>query len=270
MPISRQGTAYDLIGQKDAPVVVLIHGLGLTRHCTWGAIAPALAKTFQVLSYDLLGHGETQIAAPDVTLTLLSQQLVALLDELGIARANLVGFSLGGMINRRVAIDHPTRVCALIILNSPHERSPQAQALIEARAKDTSAGGPAANLDQTLARWFTEPFRAMHADRVAAVRDVVLANDPVNYAAHRWVLASGVTELINPDPAISQPTLVITCENDTGSTPQMAHAIATEIIGAQTIIMPMLQHLGLLERPDLFTTALQDFLMQPPLAGQLK
>jgi pimeloyl-ACP methyl ester carboxylesterase len=74
------------------------------------------------------------------------------------------------------------------------------------------------------------------------------------------VLAAGVTELIRPVPPITHPTLVMTCENDTGSTPAMSHAIASEIAGAETIIVPGLQHLGLLERPELFTGPTKDFL----------
>lgn len=79
MPLSRDGTAYDLIGQQDAPLVVLIHGLGLTRDSTWGQITPSLAREFRVLSYDLCGHGETSLPTRPVHLSLLAQQLIALL-----------------------------------------------------------------------------------------------------------------------------------------------------------------------------------------------
>ena len=136
MPVSRGGTAYDLTGPHDAPVVVLLHGLGLTRQVTWGAVAPVLAERFRVLSYDLLGHGETALPQGEVNLTALGQQLIDLMDELGIAQAALVGFSLGGMINRRVAMDHPGRVSALAILNSPHERGEAQQKLVEDRARE--------------------------------------------------------------------------------------------------------------------------------------
>jgi pimeloyl-ACP methyl ester carboxylesterase len=268
MALSPQGTAYELTGQVGAPVVVLIHGLGLTRASTWGTIAPVLATKFQVLTFDLLGHGQTALPQRDVSLSSLAAQLVGLLDDLGINRAALVGFSLGGMINRRLAMDHPERVSALVVLNSPHERTAEAQKLVEARAKDTGVGGPAANLDETLARWFTHAYHRDHQSAVAAVRQVVLANDPGNYAAHRQVLASGVIELIRPAPPITQPTLVMACENDTGSTPAMAHAIASEIVGARTIIVPKLQHLGLIERPRLFTEPVQNFLMRALTIGQ--
>ena len=260
MPVSADGTAYDLIGPEGAPVVALIHGLGLARGVTWDGIAPALAERYRVLAYDLAGHGESAAPAARPSLTLFSEQLIRLMDALGVARAALVGFSLGGMINRRVAMDHPGRVSALAILNSPHERDPEAQRLVEARARDTAAGGPGATIEATLARWFTECFRRDHPERVAAVREIVLANDPETYALCRQVLAEGVTELIRPDPPIAHPTLALTCEHDTGSTPAMSRAIASEIPGAAVEIVPALKHLGLIERPDLFTAPLRAFL----------
>lgn len=260
MPVSRDGTAYDVHGPADAPVIVLIHGLGLTRASTWQPMLPALSAHFRIIAYDLCGHGETALPDKPVNLTLLSEQVVALMDELSIAQAALAGFSLGGMINRRCAMDHPDRVTALVILNSPHERGEEQQKLVEERARDTSAGGPAANIDVTLARWFTEGFRHDHADKVAAVKDVVLANDHVNYAAHRQVLAEGVKELIRPDPPITHPALVMTCENDSGSTPAMSEAIGAEIPGSEVIIVPALQHLGLIEQPVVFSAPIIDYL----------
>ena len=96
------------------------------------------------------------------------------------------------------------------------------------------------------------------------MRQWVLANDPISYAQCRRVLASGVTELIRPNPPITTPTLVITAENDTGSTPAMSIAIGAEIAGSQTIIVPHLQHMGLVEVPELFTQPLLGFLDDVP------
>ena len=253
------GTAYDLTGPVGAPVLVLIHGLGLTRS-TWDDFVPVLSKEYRVLIYDLCGHGQSAAPIAKPSLTVLSEQLVHLMDELAIDHATIIGFSLGGMINRRFALDHPSRVAALVILNSPHERGAEAQRLVEERAAQTGAGGPAANIDATLERWFTPQFLTGSPEIVAQVRATVLANDPESYAGHRQVLASGVTELIRPEPPVTASTLVMTCEHDSGSMPAMSHAIAAEIAGAECVIVLGLQHLGLIERPDLFTAEILAFL----------
>jgi len=264
MARAHNGTAYEVSGPVGAPAVVLIHGLGLNRH-TWRAHEAALAARYRVVNYDLYGHGES--AAPPATpsLALFAGQVLGLMDELGIAEGVLAGFSLGGMINRRLALDHPDRVRALAILNSPHERGAEAQRRVEEQATRSEAGGPAATLDAAIERWFTPAFRAARPDVIAEVRRWVLANDPECYARCRGVLAHGVLELIRPDPPIPDPpialpTLVMTCENDSGSTPAMSHAIAAEIAGSETIIVPGLQHMGLIEQPALFTGPLLRFL----------
>ena len=88
----------------------------------------------------------------------------------------------------------------------------------------------------------------------------MLANDPLSYALCRHTLAFGVVELIRPEPPITHPSLVMTCENDSGSTPAMSQAIASEIDGAEVIIAPGLQHMGLSENPRFFVNALSEFL----------
>ncbi len=253
------GTSYEVSGNIDGPAVVFIHGLGLS-HETWSTIAPCFNDRYRVVLFDLNGHGDSDASTQTQTLSLFAEQLVDLLDELGIDRAAIIGFSLGGMINRRFALDYPERTGPLAILNSPHERDQEAQRLVEERAIQTSAGGIEATIDETLKRWFTPSFMKENSEIVSQVRSGVLSNDLNSYTQCRHVLANGVIELIRPDPPISVPALVMTCENDSGSTPDMANAIGQEIEGAEVIVVPDLKHLGLLEEPKIFITALQVFL----------
>ena len=259
MSRSANGTAYWLDGLAERPAIVLIHGLGLNQ-AMWRDCVPSLADHFQVISYDLYGHGDSIAPPSKPSLELFSRQLGELLTELNVDRCAIVGFSLGGMINRRLAMDNPERVKSLIILNSPHERAPKEQQRVETQALQTQQGGPAATLETTLKRWFTPQFLANSPDMIATVRKWVLNNDPQVYAKCRWVLAHGVKELIRPEPPISKPTLVVTCENDSGSTPAMTHAIAAEISNAKTLIVPGLQHLGIIENPALFIQPIVEFL----------
>ena len=261
MSYSWNGTAYELSGRQSDPVVVLIHGLGLNRHM-WRKYVPALSRKHQVLTYDLSGHGETNPVPCKPSLKLFAKQLNSLLDQLGIERCTLVGFSLGGMINRRFAMDFPECTSTLVILNSPHERQPEEQRVVEERVKDSARSGPAATIETSLERWFTIEYRSTHTDAINQVRTWIASNDPVYYTQCRQVLACGVTELIRPQPPIAQPTLVITCENDSGSTPAMSRGIAAEIDGAQLVIVPRLQHLGLLEDPEAFINLVVRFLSE--------
>ena len=251
------GTAYEISGPEDAPCVVLIHGLGLSSRL-WDAHLAAF-KGYRVLRFDLFGHGDSAPAPEVATLSLYARQIAGLLDTVGIAAAHIVGFSIGGMINRRFAMDFPTRTLSLAILNSPHNRGEEAQAAVELRAASVRDQGAFSTFDAALKRWFTPDYLAT-GDGPALVRDWRGQVDAESYAQTAWVLAHGVRELIAPEPPIQHPALVMTCENDSGSTPQMSHDIAAEIAGSQTIIVPHLQHLGLMEDPDAFTTPILTFL----------
>ena len=251
------GTAFEVVGPENGARVVLIHGLGLSRKL-WEAHLPAFADT-QVLLYDLYGHGESAPPPEAATLTVFSDQIATLMDHVGWEAAHIVGFSIGGMINRRFALDYRSRARSLVILNSPHDRGQEAQALVEARAQSVRDQGAFSTFDAALKRWFT-PGYLENSDGGMLVRDWRGQVDAESYAQTAWVLANGVRELIAPDPAVDVPTLVMTCENDSGSTPAMSEDIAAEIAGAELAIVPELQHLGLMERPDLFTAPILDFL----------
>jgi pimeloyl-ACP methyl ester carboxylesterase len=226
---------------------------------TWDQHIGRLGDAFDLVTYDLVGHGESPPSVDPPSLTMFSDQLLSMLDDLSIDRAAIIGFSLGGMINRRFAIDHPDRVSTLAILNSPHQRGEKAQRAVEQRALESTAGGSGATIDATLERWFTPAFRESRPELVDEVKQWVLANDSDVYAQNRWVLANGVVELIDPRPQITAPTLVMTCELDSASTPEMSHAIAEEIPGSEMIVVPGLQHLGLLEDPEAFTEPIRAF-----------
>ena len=254
------GTAYERHGDPSRqPTVVLIHGLGLSRRL-FDPMIDAFTEHFAVLLYDLYGHGESAPPPRTADLTLYAQQIAGLMDAERVDRAALVGFSIGGMINRRFALDFPDRLSALAILNSPHNRGETAQQMVEERAARVREQGTMSTLPDALKRWFTPRFLSEHAGQVDRVRQWRAQVDPEGYAQTAWVLAHGVRELIRPATPVTAPTLVMTCENDSGSTPAMSHAIAAEIPGAQVQIVPTLQHLGLMEDPDAFTGPTIEFL----------
>ena len=253
------GTAYALTGPETAPVVVLVHGLGLNRQ-VWQWMVPDLAQHFRVLTYDFLGHGESPPPEGQPTLTDLSEQLRALLDHLQIPRAAIVGFSLGGMIARRLAQDHPTRVSALVILHSAHQRSEKAQAAILFRVAQAEDHGPAATVELALERWYTDACRAARPDLMDLTRTWVLANDPKVYPKLYRILAHGIDEITAPSPPITSPTLVITGDEDYGNGPEMSAAIAAEIPGARLLVLKGLRHMALAEDPAAVNRPVLDFL----------
>jgi len=102
-------TAYRIHGDR-GPWVVLVHGL-ITPMYAWEPLATALAAAgFRVLRYDQLGRGLSDRPALRYDLALYARQLRELLDAVGIARAHVVGWSMGCVVSSRLALDHPDRI----------------------------------------------------------------------------------------------------------------------------------------------------------------
>ena len=253
-----RGTAYESFGNGPR-AIVLVHGLGLNRH-SWQWQVPALAEHYRVITFDLHGHGESSVPPEKASLRVFSEQLTELLDHLGIAKASVLGFSLGGMIARRFAMDHADRLEALGILHSAHARDKAAQEAIQARVVQAAKDGPAATVEAALERWFTEAFRRRNPGIMDEVRGWILANRKEVYAPIYQVLVDGVTELVAPRPPIAAPALVMTGDEDYGNSPAMSQAIAAEIAGSELVILPGLRHMALAEAPDLFNAKLLGFL----------
>lgn len=263
MQLTPLGTAYDVFGAGKA-TVVLVHGLGLNRQ-SWQWQVPALAEHFRVVVYDLYGHGDSIDPPQAPSLALFSGQLLELLDHLGTSKAAVLGFSLGGMIARRFAMDHPERLWAVAILHSAHTRDATAQDAILLRVEQARTKGPAATVEAALSRWFTDAFRAGNPQVMDRVRGWVLANRREVYWPIYRVLAEGVGELVSPSAPISVPALIMTADEDFGNSPQMSEAIAREIPGSHLVILPRLRHMAMAEAPELFNSHLREF-----LAGAMK
>lgn len=254
------GTRFEWRGD-DGPAVALIHGLGLNRQM-WQWQLPVLAPRYRVLAYDLYGHGDSPRPPSPANLTLFSDQLRRLLDESDVERCAVVGFSLGGMIARRFALDHADRLSALAILNSAHERTAAQRDAILKRVEQAREQGPSSTVEAALERWFSDDFRAGNPDVLDLVRQWVMANDKEVYPDIYRVLADGVDEIVEPIKTIRCPTLVMTGEEDFGNSPEMTRAIAESIAGARAVVLPGLRHMALAEAPEVFNQALVSFLDQ--------
>ena len=257
--LAPDGTNFTFSGPNMAPVVVLIHGLGLNKDC-WQWMIPDLKDSYRVLNYDLYGHGGSSDPATEPNLSLFSKQLKDLLDYCEIQKAVIIGFSLGGMVARRFAQDAPEKSQGMVILHLPHKRSKAAQAAILKRVDQARTMGPQSTVEAALERWFTDPFRKANPNLMNKIKQWVMANRKEVYHTIYQVLATGIDEIVKPNPALICPSLVITGDQDFGNGPEMAFAISAEIPGAKTLVLPGLRHMALAESPKVINKPIRDFL----------
>ncbi|HEX5436469.1 MAG TPA: alpha/beta hydrolase [Gemmatimonadaceae bacterium] len=111
---------YEIYGQGEP--LVLIHG-GLTTIGEMQSWVQPLATTRQVIAVEMQGHGHTADTDRPLSFPQLGDDIVALLDDLGIPSADIAGHSFGGAAAIRAAIQSPDRVRRLVVISSPHARS---------------------------------------------------------------------------------------------------------------------------------------------------
>lgn len=258
MAVTQSGETHYSIEGEGSPLI-LVHGLGMHRGM-WRPLMPMLTARHRVIIYDLAGHGQSPAPADPVTLNSFSEQLLRLLDEVEIAKAALAGFSLGGMIVRRFAIDYPARASAVIVLNSAHGRTEAEREAVRKRVEQAKVSGPGATIDAAIERWFTPACRKANPNAIAEVRAAVLAHDRTVYPKLYRVLADGDAEIAATIASLRMPLLAMTSEDDPGNTPEMSRRMAALVPGAEVRIVPGLRHMGIWEHPGLFTDAILDFL----------
>jgi pimeloyl-ACP methyl ester carboxylesterase len=115
------GIETNYLEAGDGPPVVLIHGSGpgVTAYANWRLVMPSLAERFRVIAPDMAGFGFSERPEKaDYGIDLWSEQVVGLLDALGIEKAAVVGNSFGGSIALRLAARHPDRVGKLVLMGS--------------------------------------------------------------------------------------------------------------------------------------------------------
>jgi 3-oxoadipate enol-lactonase len=248
--MSAVAVSYTVSGPDDAPVVVLSHSLGATR-AMWDPQVAALAERYRVVAYDTRGHGESPAPAGPYTIDDLTDDLVALLDEVGAERAHVVGLSVGGMTGLRLAAREPERVDRLAVLCS--SAKPEPQGFLD-RAAAVRSGGTAAIAPTVVGRWLTPAFAAEHPDLVARLEAMIAAADDEGYAGCCEAIAA--LDLRADLGRITAATLVVSALEDPALPPEHQRVIADGIPGAQLLVVSPGAHLANLEQSLQITGAL--------------
>jgi 3-oxoadipate enol-lactonase len=244
-------------GRADGPVVVLSNSLGST-HRMWDAQLAELEQHFRVVRYDTRGHGGSPVPEGPYGIDDLADDLVALLDRLGIAKAHLVGLSLGGMTVMRVAIRNPERVHRLALLCTGAQLPP-ASAWTD-RAATVRAQGSEAVAAAVVQRWFTPAYLEANPDARSAHEQMVAATPAEGYAGCCEAIAE--LDLREQLSVITAPTLAIAGVDDPATPPAKLEEIVAEIPGARLLTVPQAAHLANAEQPATITPALIEHLEQ--------
>ncbi|MGQ0580266.1 MAG: 3-oxoadipate enol-lactonase [Betaproteobacteria bacterium] len=257
MKVSSNGIGINYTVEGKGPWVVLSHSLAC--NCAmWDEQAAALKRHYRVLRFDTRGHGGSDAPQAAYSLDMLSEDLLGILDGLGIEEANFVGLSMGGMIGMTFALAHPGRFRSLVLCDTSSRIPAEAAPVWEERIKTAAERGMEPLVEPTLQRWFTEAFYKNNKAMMKQVGQMIRATRPAGYIGCCHAIRK--IDLTSRLGAISCPAQIIVGEQDVGTPVAMSHAIHDAIPGSELVIIPSASHLSNLEQPGLFNKALLGFL----------
>lgn len=250
---------YDVVGPRTGTPVVLIHGFPFSK-LTWGPQVAALRKTCYVVTYDVRGHGASDVGSGQYTVEGFVDDLIGLIDHLKIPRAVLVGLSMGGYIALRAAERNPDRIRGLVLCDTKSEGDNNEGKIKRAvQVKSVRMFGM---------KMFTEPFlRTVFYEQtfqtspgiVQMVRSIVQQTPPAAVIGTLIALAAR-TDTTPSLYSINVPVLILAGQHDALTPPSAANAMKVKIPGAIMHIIPEAGHLSNLERAEEFNSNLITFL----------
>jgi pimeloyl-ACP methyl ester carboxylesterase len=251
--VNGKDLAVEVDGQ--GPAVLLVHGLGGTSNF-YQPQAEAFANHFRVIRPDLEGSGRSPVTG-ELSIDGLAADLAALLDELGVESARVVGHSMGTLVVRTLAARHPERVIALALLGAVRPPAPAAQEATRARAATVRAQGMAAVAPAIVANATSETTRRDRPEVAAFVRELLMRQDPEGYARNCEALAAAT----DPGPIDSAlPLLLLTGDQDRVGAPDASHELAASHGRARVEVFADIGHWTAIEAARATTDRLVKFL----------
>ena len=247
---------YKLSGKTDAPAVLLSHSLASSM-IMWQPQLEVLEDSFQVIRYDMRGHGNSDVPEGPYTLEMLADDVAALLNELEIDKIHFVGLSIGGMIGQGFALKHQHRLLSLVLCDTASHTPPEAQPILDNRIRTAAQEGMSSQVDETMARWFSQGFLDSDRPEVGLIRQQVLDTSVTGYGGCLEAIKG--LDYYQRLPEITVPTLVIVGEDDPGTPVSASVAISEQIAGSKLVVLPDAQHLSNIEQDAAFNEALLDF-----------
>jgi pimeloyl-ACP methyl ester carboxylesterase len=256
--------AYELRGKLHwrRPWLVLIQGMGLDRS-GWRPVLRKLRRHFRLVLVDNRGSGRSGVPTASFEVADMAADVVAVLDEAGIRRAHVMGASLGGMVAQELAVDHPGRVDALVLVSTT-PGWPFAYPMPAASLRLIAATGSMTR-EVALRRHVENALSVRGGEREPGLADRLVElqrSRPAAPGAWRAQAAAGARYAGQlRQTRIRARTLVLQGAADTVVDPRNGKLLADRVPGAQLVIFPELGHLLFWQEPDSFAGVVATFLL---------
>lgn len=240
--------------------VVFLHGVGGDRH-SWAPQLAAFAPRFRAVAWDAPGYGASAPLEP-MTFPGLAASLLALLDDLEVEKAHLVGQSFGGMIVQEFAALHPARVKSLVLAGTSPAFGRSDGDFQKRFIADRLAPLDAGKTMGQLAAGIIDSLVGDNPDP-AGVRAAIESMSRVAPQTYRASMMCIVGfDRRDALGRIAVPTLVLAGSRDTNAPAAMMEKMASKIPGARYVCLGGAGHLANLEQPAAFNEIVMKFLIE--------
>tara|TARA_B100001093_G_C26485944_1_gene866935 strand:+ start:16 stop:798 length:783 start_codon:yes stop_codon:yes gene_type:complete len=251
-----KGSYYSYINKETIPSV-FIHGVGLD-HKMWNPQINSL-NNYSSITYDLLGHGQTDYTKSEITLDDFSNQLKSLLEYLKIEKINLIGFSLGSLIALNFAEKFQDILETLTLIGTTYKRTDEQRAKVLERFEQAKLNMPISK--QALKRWFSDGYLKSNPEIYAQFMKTLnkKPEDHLNFLKAYKLFANYVDD-IEMIKSIKTKTLVMTGSDDLGSTVAMSKSLTKDLINSNFIEISNGKHLCSIECADDVNMQIKNFI----------
>jgi len=258
VPIRDIMTYYEEAGSGDP--LVLVMGLGGDMQA-WALQAPALAKHFRVITFDNRGSGRTSSPDKPYSIAGMADDLAALLDSLGVPKAHILGWSMGGYIAQEFALKYPARVNKLILLATAASIDGYGRTIVRNWINVRRSNMSREQIARLTATWLygSELFDDEARFERAIANSVANPYGQQDHAFIRQAQAVLGFDASDRLANIKAETLVIGCEEDILVPPRNSEKLAKLIPGAALKTMSG-GHAGCIEYPNEYNAAFLEFL----------
>ena len=230
-----------------APRLALVHSLALDRS-VWDGVVERLRDHAEILTYDCLGHGQSERRAGPYTAESFARDLAALMDDIGWTSAAVAGCSMGGCVALAFGGLYPERTAALGLIDTTAWYGEDAPAKFQERADAAREKGMRALVDFQLTRWFSDAYRVANPPEAQRALETFVANDVECYASTCGLL--GHVDVRRYLRGFRMPVAIVVGEEDYATPVAMAQHLHAEIPQSTLTILPRARHLTPIEHPD--------------------
>jgi 3-oxoadipate enol-lactonase len=248
---------YTLEGPAEGEPLVFINSLGSDLRL-WHKLIPHFAGHFPILRYDKRGHGLSDSPPGPYTIRDHANDLAALLEQLQVEQAILIGISVGGMIALDYALNNPERVEALIVSDTGAKIG--TSEFWNERIEAIKNKGLAGLAETILGRWFAPAFAEQHPAEYRGYYNMLTRMPVAGYIATCQSLQNA--DLRESVSAIQAKTLVLCGAEDLATPPQLGRELAAALPNARFELIEQAAHLPCLEQPEAMAAKINQFLQE--------